>query len=67
MLPFNNRIYTSAELRAMSRLYVTDRQPIVVTAATDSGPAGSGHRALIAMAKRLLGRKAVGHPAPGTI
>lgn len=67
MLPFSNRIYTGAELRAMSRLDVTDRQPTVVAATTDRGPSRSGRRALIAMAKRLLGRKAVGHPAPGTI
>ena len=67
MLSFNNRIYSGAELQAMSRLDVTGRQPIVAAAATDGGSGLSRRRTLLAVAKRLLRRRAVGQPAPGTI
>ena len=67
MLSFNNRIYSGAELQAMSRLDVTGRQPILAAAATEGRSGPSGHRVLLAVAKRLLRRRAVGQPAPGTI
>ncbi|MEW6472173.1 MAG: hypothetical protein AB1679_07875 [Actinomycetota bacterium] len=67
MLPFN-RVYTAAELRAMSRLTPTGPQPPVGAGRAAGVPARVGsRRTLITVWQRLLGRGGARRPAPGTI